>query len=243
MRDEVMGTPVDLLDFKSTLERAELAMATRDKCVHVALNTAKLVKLQDDVALRDDVHGGDIIGIDGMGIVLALRWLKGLAAERVPGVDLMNALLQLSAKKGYRPFVLGAKQEVLEQATQVAQARWPGLEFAGHRNGYFSEAEEFAIVESINEAAADCLFLAMPTPKKERFMAKHRAALNVPFIMGVGGSIDVLSGAVGRAPIWMQNAGLEWLYRLYQEPRKMFMRYATTNSRFIWHMLREKLKR
>ena len=241
MRKDLMGTPVDALDFDATIAAAEQAVTSRKKCVHVALNAAKFVKLQSDPELRSDVHGGDIVGVDGMGIVLAMKWLEGIEVERVPGVDVMMAMLELSAEKGYRPYILGAKEDVLQAAMANAKARWPRLEFAGSRNGYFGPEDESTIVASINAARPDCLFLAMPTPKKERFMAQHRDALDVPFIMGVGGSVDVLAGAVKRAPAWMQKSGLEWFYRLYQEPRKMFVRYASSNTKFLAIVLRQKL--
>ncbi|MEE9433105.1 MAG: WecB/TagA/CpsF family glycosyltransferase [Sphingorhabdus sp.] len=243
MRSELLGTPVDILDFDATLVRAEQAMESREQCVHVALNVAKFVKLQDDLELRRDVHGGDIIGIDGMGIAWALKLLGGNEVPRVTGVDLMTALLGLCAQKGYRPFILGAKEEILVRAIENAETRWPKIEFAGSRNGYFGSENETQIIDAINASNADCLFLAMPTPKKERFMAAHAGKLNVPFIMGVGGSVDILAGKIERAPLWMQRSGLEWLYRLYQEPRKMFMRYASTNGRFVWIVLTAYLRR
>jgi len=242
MRTQLLGTPVDILTFEETVARAEKAIVSREQCVHVALNVAKFVKMRDSAELRADVTGGDIIGIDGMGIAWGLRLFGRDNVTRVTGVDLMNAMLALSAGKGYRPFILGAKQDVLDNAIANGAARWPGLEMAGSRNGYFGQDDEADIVEQINASAADCLFLAMPTPKKERFLAAHAKSLNVPFIMGVGGSVDVLAGKVSRAPGWMQSSGLEWLFRLIQEPRKMFMRYASTNGRFAAIMIGHKLK-
>jgi len=237
MRAELLDTPVDILTFEETVARAEEAMRDKRRIVHVALNAAKLVKMRKDEELRHDVTGADIIGIDGMAISWALRVLGRPGAPRVSGVDLMMALLKLSAEKGYRPFILGAKQEVLEKAIAAAQQRWPGFQFAGARNG-----DEAAIVEMIRASKADCLFLAMPTPRKERFLAAYADQVNVPFIMGVGGSIDVLAGHVSRAPLWMQRAGLEWLHRLLQEPRKMLWRYVSTNSAFIFMVLRARVR-
>ena len=242
MRTEFLDTPVDILTFEETVARAEQAMREKRRIVHVALNAAKLVKMRSDEELRRDVTSADIIGIDGMAISWALRVLGGPDAPRVSGVDLMMALLELSAEKGYRPFILGAKQEVLEKAMAEAQRRWPGLQFAGARNGYYGKEDEAGIVEMIRASKADCLFLAMPTPRKERFLAAYSDQLDVPFIMGVGGSVDVLAGHVSRAPLWMQKAGLEWLHRLLQEPRKMFWRYASTNSAFIFLVLQARVR-
>ncbi|MEO1045703.1 MAG: WecB/TagA/CpsF family glycosyltransferase [Pseudomonadota bacterium] len=242
MRVELLDTPIDVLGFDETLERCEAAMASREQCVHVAMNAAKFVKMRSDRELHNDVTGADIIGIDGMGIVLALRILGLRDAPKVSGVDLMLALLAHCSASGRRPYILGARQDVLERAIATAQKRWPGLAMAGSRNGYFGPEDEADIVADIRASGADCLFIAMPTPRKERFLARYAREVEVPFIMGVGGSVDVLAGHVSRAPGWMQRNGLEWLHRLIQEPRKMFWRYASTNGRFLALVLGARLR-
>lgn len=241
-RTALIGVPIDLLSLEETVDIAVHAMVSRQPRRHVAMNVAKLVKMQNDHELARDVMTSDVIGIDGMGIVLALRVL-GIRSERVSGVDLMNALLARCAQSGHRPFILGAKAEVLEQAAMIARRRWPGLQFAGLRDGYFGADEEAGIVDQIKSSGADCLFVAMPTPRKERFLHRHADKLGVPFVMGVGGSVDVLAGHVSRAPFWMQRSGLEWLHRFLQEPRKMAWRYISTNAVFALLVLRLLLSR
>lgn len=238
MRVFFLDAPVDLLSFEDTVERAVAAMHNRQPIRHVALNVAKLVKMRSDAELRRDVEESDIVGIDGMGIVYGLKLFGEFGATRVSGCDLMMALLERCAKGGFRPYILGAKREVLERAAAEAQRRWPGLVFAGLRDGYFKPEDEPSIVAEIAGSKADCLFVAMPTPHKERFLHKYTAALGVPFVMGVGGSVDVLAGHVSRAPHWMQANGLEWFHRLSQEPRKMLWRYASTNTAFAGLLLR-----
>jgi N-acetylglucosaminyldiphosphoundecaprenol N-acetyl-beta-D-mannosaminyltransferase len=233
MRVHLLDTPIDLLSREETVGRAVEAMTTRTPTVHVAINVAKFVKMRRDAELRRDVEHGDIIGLDGMGLVLALKLFGARDVERVAGVDLMEALLAEAARLGLRPYILGARAETLARAKAVAEARWPGLALAGMRDGYFTAEQEGEVVDAIRASGADCLFVAMPTPRKERFLHRHAATLGIPFIMGVGGSIDVLAGAVSRAPLWMQRTSLEWLHRLLQEPRKMFWRYASTNTRFV----------
>jgi N-acetylglucosaminyldiphosphoundecaprenol N-acetyl-beta-D-mannosaminyltransferase len=233
-----LGVPVDLITPDQTVSLALDAMQNRRKLTHVALNVAKLVKMRSDPELKRDVVTADIVGIDGMGIVIGLRLFGVRNAVRVTGVDLMFALLDECAKQGLRPFILGARREALDKAEAVAKQRWPGLQFAGTHDGYFSPEEEKAIVSEIRASNADCLFVAMPTPRKERFLHKNRSELDVPFVMGVGGSVDVLAGIVTRAPLWMQRSGLEWLHRLMQEPRKMAWRYISTNSAFAWILLK-----
>lgn len=232
MRQDLLGLPIDCLTFQETLDRAVAAMRTRRLTQHVAINAAKLVKARHDPELRRDIAESDIVGIDGMGIVWAARALGIRVPERVAGVDLMLALLRACAGQGFRPYLLGARQPVLDRAVAQAKHRWPGLEMAGFRDGYFKPAEERGVVTAIRDSRADCLFIGMPTPRKERFLAAHREALGVPFIMGVGGGIDVLAGHVRRAPALMQKSGLEWLYRIYQEPGRMWWRYASTNAVF-----------
>jgi N-acetylglucosaminyldiphosphoundecaprenol N-acetyl-beta-D-mannosaminyltransferase len=227
---------------EETVELAYRAMMRRERLRHVAMNVAKLVRLRNDADLARDVASSNIVGIDGMGIVYGLR-LQGIEATRVPGCDLMFRLLELCAHHGFRPFILGARQDVLEQAVSEAKKRWPGIKFAGSRNGYFGFEEEQGVVDEIRESGADCLFVAMPTPRKERFLARHFDALSIPFVMGVGGSVDVLSGHVSRAPEGWQKAGLEWLYRLLQEPRKMAWRYASTNTAFMFLLLKDMVRR
>jgi N-acetylglucosaminyldiphosphoundecaprenol N-acetyl-beta-D-mannosaminyltransferase len=234
----LLGVPIDLLSMEETVAVAHEAMTRRAKVRHVALNVAKLVKLRNDPELARDVADSTIVGIDGMGIVYGLR-LRGVSAERVSGCDLMFALMAHCARHGLRPFILGAREDVLQRAMAEARRRWPGITFAGSRNGYFTPEEEPGIVRQIDESGADCLFVAMPTPRKERFLARHAQHLSVSFVMGVGGSIDVLAGHVSRASGRWQGAGLEWLHRLLQEPRKMFWRYASTNTIFAFLMLRE----
>ncbi len=232
MRADFLGIPIDLLTFDETVSAAVDAMLMGKPTQHVAINVAKLVKARHDPELKRDVVESHIIGIDGMGIVWGARALGLSVPHRVPGVDLMERLLQICAAHDFRPYLLGARKNVLERAVVNSLYRWPGLSFAGYRDGYFSPEEEAAVIEDIRFAAPHCLFIGMPTPQKERFLHKYRDVLGVPFIMGIGGGIDVLAGHVKRAPDFVQKAGLEWLYRTYQEPRRMWWRYASTNAKF-----------
>jgi len=238
MRTEFLGCPIDVLSMAETVELARQAIRGRRRLQHVALNVAKLVNMRRDPVLAADVLSSDLVGVDGMGIVWAARCLGVPIKERVAGIDLFNALLAVCAAEGYRPYFLGATSDVLEKSVQQTIKRHPSIRFAGFRNGYFTPEQEIEVVDEIRRSGADCLFIGMPTPRKERFLAAHRDELNVPFIMGVGGSLDVLAGHVRRAPAIMQSLGLEWLYRVYQEPRRMWWRYAKTNTLFAGIMLR-----
>jgi N-acetylglucosaminyldiphosphoundecaprenol N-acetyl-beta-D-mannosaminyltransferase len=237
MRTEIFSCPVDLLTMEETVDLARAAMRSKKTTLHVALNVAKLVNTRSDPVLAADVKNSDVVGIDGMGIIWAARLLGLPAKERVAGVDLLQQLLRVCGDEGFRPFFLGASAEVIRKAVAAVTASYPAIRFAGTRDGYFTADQETQVVEEIRNSGADCLFIGMPTPRKERFLAAYRDRLGVPFIMGVGGSFDVLAGQVTRAPPVMQNFGLEWLYRIYQEPRRMWWRYCKTNTIFAGMML------
>jgi N-acetylglucosaminyldiphosphoundecaprenol N-acetyl-beta-D-mannosaminyltransferase len=233
-RVRVLGCPIDPLDMEATVARCEAIVASRGYAQHMAVNVAKLVAAREDPLLRSAIEESAIVNADGQGVVWAARLLGAPLPERVAGIDLMDALMARAAERSWRVFVLGARDEVLERAAAVLRERHPGLQLAGMRNGYFGADEEPAVCAEIRAAAPDVLFVAMGTPHKELFLAAHGPSLGVPLVMGVGGAIDVVAGVTRRAPESWQRLGLEWLYRLLQEPRRMFRRYAVTNARFGW---------
>ncbi|WP_211109868.1 WecB/TagA/CpsF family glycosyltransferase [Azospirillum oleiclasticum] len=242
-RIEVMGVPLDPLTMDETLDVIDRAIAGRVPLKHVVVNVAKLISMRQNPRLASDVTGSDIINADGMGIVWGARILGLPLPERVAGVDLMERLLALCARRGYRPYILGARPEVLERAVANIRQRHPSIRFAGWRHGYFDPAEEPDVIDEIRESHADCLFVAISSPMKERITEQYRDRLGVPFIMGVGGSVDVLAGVTRRAPVLVQRCGMEWAFRLAQEPHRMWRRYLTTNSAFLGLLLREWARR
>ncbi|MDD1763033.1 MAG: WecB/TagA/CpsF family glycosyltransferase [Methanothrix sp.] len=238
-RTAIMGCPVDSLSMDETIERIEDYIKQEKICQHVVINVAKLVEMHKDPELRRIINECDLINVDGMPIVWASRILGQPIPERVAGVDLFQHLVKLCAEKGYRPYFFGAKDEVVEKVVETFMKKYPNLHVAGYRNGYFSKAEELGIAEKIRDSKADMLFVAFSSPMKENFLKKWMPVMKVPFCMGVGGSFDIVAGKTKRAPLWMQESGLEWLYRIYQEPRRMWKRYAKTNPIFIWMVLKE----
>lgn len=238
-RREFLDAPIHALTMAETVAIADEAMATRRPLHHVVVNVAKLVNMRKNAELREDVATADVINVDGKGVLWGAR-LCGIALpERVTGVDVMVNVLALCAKKGYRPFLLGAEQHVLDAVQSQLGKDHPGLTIAGKRNGYFKAEEEPEIVRAINASGADCLFVAMPTPRKERFLKRYRDELTPNFVMGVGGSFDVYGGKVARAPKLVQAAGMEWLFRVAQEPRRLWRRYYDTNTAYAWLLCRE----
>lgn len=240
-RIEVLGCPMDVASMGETVEAIREAVVAGRFTQHVVVNVAKLVNMRGDAQLDESVRSCDIINIDGMGVVLGARFLGHAVPERVAGVDLFHQLLAMSAREGLSVYLLGAQDEVVGATAQKVQALYPGLQLAGYHHGYFWD-DEAAMVERIRASGAQLLFVAITSPKKENFINRWRDQLGVTFVMGVGGTFDVVAGKVNRAPLWMQQYGLEWLYRVMQEPGRMWKRYLTTNSQFAWLLLKEKAK-
>jgi N-acetylglucosaminyldiphosphoundecaprenol N-acetyl-beta-D-mannosaminyltransferase len=193
--------------------------------------------------LRQDVLSSDLILADGIAVVWASRLLGVELPERVPGIDLMEGILRRGTAHGYRVFCLGAEPDVLEKAADRMAAEHAGVKIIGRQHGYFSEEQEEAVARAIHEARPDVLFVAMTSPIKEQFLARWSGVLGVPVCHGVGGSFDVLAGKVKRAPRIWQRLGLEWLYRVVQEPRRLTKRYLVTNTLFCGMLLQELARR
>ena len=224
-----------------TVEIIRAAVAAERFTQHVVVNVAKLVNMRTDAQLRNSVETCDIINIDGMGVVIGARFLGHRVPERVAGVDLFHRLLSMSAVEGFPVFLLGATDDVVTATAKKVATLYPGLSIAGFHHGYFWE-NEAATVEMIRASGARLLFVAITSPKKENFINRWKDQLGVSFVMGVGGTFDVVAGKVSRAPLWMQTYGLEWLYRVIQEPRRMWRRYLTTNSKFLALLVVEKFR-
>jgi exopolysaccharide biosynthesis WecB/TagA/CpsF family protein len=240
-RSRVFGLQLDALTLPEVVDMCESCMDNHSSMAVGVVNAAKVVNLRSNELLRDSLVHCDVLLADGQSVVWASRLLGEPLPERVAGIDLFQALLELGDKDGRSVYLLGAKQEVLELLVEVITARWPGLRIAGCRDGYFNDDEAPEVAAEIAASGADMLFLGMTSPKKEIFLAKYGAELDVPVLHGVGGSFDVLAGVTRRAPVSLQRFGLEWAYRLVQEPRRMWRRYLRTNSAFIGLLLRERV--
>jgi N-acetylglucosaminyldiphosphoundecaprenol N-acetyl-beta-D-mannosaminyltransferase len=231
-RAQVLGCSIDRLDMPQTLARIEALIEQRSVSQHVAINAAKIVAMRRDPELRTIIERCELVSADGQAVVWASRLLGDPLPERVAGIDLMLELLALAERRGLRVYILGARQDVLERAVQRILERHPTLVLAGARDGYFPPAAEADVAEAIRAARPDLLFVAMSSPRKELFLGRYGRMIDVPFVMGVGGAIDVVAGRTRRAPPIWQLVGLEWLYRLLQEPRRLWRRYLSTNLAF-----------
>jgi N-acetylglucosaminyldiphosphoundecaprenol N-acetyl-beta-D-mannosaminyltransferase len=199
----------------------------------ITVNAAVLAAMRQDRDLARACRAGDLVVADGVPVVWASRLAGAALPSRVAGVDLMQRLLESAAEHGLPVFFLGAREEVVRALVARCAIRHPGLVVAGWRNGYFGRERDREVVEQIRRSGAAMLFVGMPSPFKEVWCERHRDELGIPAIMGVGGSFDVLAGFVRRAPRFMQAAGLEWLWRLLMEPRRLWKRYLVTNAIFI----------
>jgi N-acetylglucosaminyldiphosphoundecaprenol N-acetyl-beta-D-mannosaminyltransferase len=243
MRQKILGCEVDNLSMGETLDRVGELIATGRPHQHVVINADKVVKANRDPALARIIARCDLINADGMPVVWASRLLGEPLKERVTGVDLFFELLGRAEQRGWRIYFLGAREEVVSEVVRRARQRHPRLQIAGHRNGYWRPDEEQAVVDRIALAGPHILFVAINSPKKEEFLARHQKHMQVPFAMGVGGTFDVMAGLTKRAPVWMQRTGLEWFYRFLQEPRRMFRRYFIDGMGFFWLLGQAMLQR
>jgi N-acetylglucosaminyldiphosphoundecaprenol N-acetyl-beta-D-mannosaminyltransferase len=236
-RANVLGVEIDRLDMRGTVARCEEIIASRTPSQHLAVSATNVVALHEDPRLRDVARSCALVSADGLGVVWASHLLGDPLPERVNAMDLMERLFEVAEQKGYRIYILGATDEVLEAAVARLRERHPRLVIAGYRNGYYGETEDDVVIEQLREARPDILFAAMPSPKKEYWLAEHRERLGVPLLIGVGGAIDVVAGLAKRAPRWMQRSGLEWFYRMIQEPRRLARRFIVGNARFLYLLL------
>lgn len=186
----------------------------------ITANPIMMMAALSDPAFMQVMRHAELVVPDGIGIVLASRIIGNRIDERVAGIDLMHQLLETGSAKGYRIYLLGAADDVVAETARRISARYPGIVIAGYRDGFFGEEDNEAVVAQIRESQPDVLFVARGLDTQEPWIGRYKQALSVPVVMGVGGSFDVISGRVKRAPVLFQKLGLEWFYRLMREPSR-----------------------
>lgn len=243
MRYPIFNTYVDALSMTETIEKVEAIIQAQRPVQHVVINASKINLMQKDRRLTEIVNSCPIINADGASILWAAKILKIPVRERVTGIDLFLNLVSKADEKGYKIFLFGAKEEVVQKVKDIFEKKYKNLQIVGIRNGYFSSGQEMEIAEQIRRAKPDMLFVAFSSPKKEYWINKYLEKMEVPFVMGVGGSFDVVAGITDRAPGWMQRHGLEWFYRFIQEPKRMWKRYIVGNFKFVILTIKARLKK
>lgn len=242
-RYRILNTYVDALTMEETLVKVDDIIQKRIPTQHVVINASKVILMKEDPKLQKIVNECPLINADGFSIIWAAKRLGIPVKDRVTGIDLFLNLVEVAWKKQYKIYLFGAKEDVVRKVKTIFEEKYPGLQVVGYHNGYFKEEEEPEIVENMKASGADMMFVAFSSPKKEYWVNKHLKESGIPFVMGVGGSFDVVAGITSRAPRWMQNCGLEWFYRFIQEPRRLWKRYFIGNIKFIIYTYKEKYKR
>lgn len=241
-RVTVMGAPVDPWTMAQTVARTKEIVDSGSFAHLIGVNADKLLQMRDDPEMDAIVRRCEVVNADGASMVMAAKRLGAPVPERVAGIDLMGELCALAEREGYPVFLLGARREVAERTRGVLLERHPGLRVAGVRDGYFGEGEFDEVAEEVRSSGARITFVGITSPKKELLIERFRALGLTGAYVGVGGSFDVVSGAIPRAPMWMQRAHLEWLFRMMQEPGRLAKRYVVGNARFMALLRREERK-
>ena len=222
MADQVniLGVNVDAVTMAEAVAHVTEAMDVRANVMIATANAEMIMRATHDEELRDILNAAALVVPDGAGTVWAARHLGHAMPERVAGYDLAQELLRRAPAEGRRIYFFGAAPGVAEKAKEKAEQLYPGIEIVGVRNGFFSPADNAAIIAEIREARPDLLLVALGVPKQEKWIAAHLAELDVPAAIGVGGTLDVMAGVMKRAPYWMQKAKLEWLFRGLMQPKR-----------------------
>ncbi len=221
---KILGVPVHAMTMQQAVDELEQRVAAKKRTFVVTANAEIIMMCQENAEYNEIVsQKADLVLPDGAGAVWAGRHLGYKVPERVAGFDLYCRLMDLSAKKGYKAYFFGGSPGIAEAAKEKCEELYPGCKVVGTHNGYFSEADEAEIIADINDSGAEMLFVALGAPKQEKWLLAHADELKPSLRMGIGGSFDVLAGKMERAPKWMQDASLEWLFRLYKQPSR-FMR-------------------
>lgn len=233
---DILGVPVDSLTMGEAV--AKIGSFLDEGGVHTIFtpNAEIMMEAQRDQELKDILSNADMLTADGAGVVLASRLLARSVPERVSGIDLVKEIFKAYANQGLRLFLFGAEPGVAEEAAENIRTANPGIVIAGCRNGFFAPDEERDIVNEINSSSPDLLLVALGAPRQEKWIARNRDLLNVKVCIGVGGTINILSGRVQLSPDFFRRNGLEWLHRLYKEPRryKRMMDLPRFMVRVIW---------
>jgi N-acetylglucosaminyldiphosphoundecaprenol N-acetyl-beta-D-mannosaminyltransferase len=244
----VLGVDVSAINMSDALQELESWIATGSQGYVCITGAHGLIESQDDPVLRDIHNRAGLVTPDGMPLVWMSRALGHKRTERVYGPDLMRKMSALSARRGYRQFYYGGAEGVAERLSHTLTQDYPGLEVAGHFCPPFrllTVAEDEEVVNRINQARPDIVWVGLSTPKQEYWMASHLIRIKAPVMIGVGAAFDFLSGLKSQAPAWMQKRGLEWSYRLATEPKRLWRRYLTIVPRFIalagWQLLSARL--
>ena len=219
-RVEILGVQVDAVTMAQSVERVAKLIAAGNPSMVATANAEMLLRATHDDELKTILNAASLVVPDGAGTVWAANYLGKRMPERVAGADLVLELMKVAPSKSWKFFLFGSAPGIADKAKAKAESLCPGLEIVGTRNGYFTAADEPEIIAQIKSSQPDILLAALGVPKQEKWLFAHMNELGVPVSIGVGGTLDVMAGAVKRAPLWMQRARLEWLFRAMLQPSR-----------------------
>lgn len=234
----MLGYPVDNLTTGEIIQKVSHAIRVNHKTHIIAINANKFYQVRNNRLLANILKNAEIV-IPEYAFIWASRVIAKPLVEHIGGIMLMRSLLDAAKENDFSFFLLGAKKEIVEKTVANIQQKYANVNIAGWHHGYFHN--EIEIVEKINESNANILLVALGVPKQEYFIHDNKHRLNAPIMMGVGGSFDVFAGIRRETPSFLRH-GFEWIFRMVQDPRKLWRRYLTSNPYFIYHVLKQKFK-
>ncbi|MEC4814567.1 MAG: WecB/TagA/CpsF family glycosyltransferase [Scytonema sp. PMC 1069.18] len=237
-RVQILNSSFDSITTEETVNWAVRFIQQGKQGYICTVNVAILMMMRKNVRLAKFIEKASLIVADGQPIIWASQWLSTPLPERVTGIDLIDALAAKSEQMGLRVYLLGATPDAIAAAATNLQSKYPQLQISGFDSGYFNQSQVVERVKTIRQSRTNILFVGMGVPRQEYFLEENWSELGVNLAIGVGGSFDVIAGIKKRAPLWMQEVGLEWLYRLLQEPQRLWKRYLITNLQFVYELLR-----
>lgn len=238
-RVEILGVKVDAVTMAQAVERVEDLIAEKNSSIVATANAEMLLNATHDAELKKILNAASLVVPDGAGTVWAARHLGKQMPERVAGFDLVQELMKIAPARGIKFFLFGAAPGIADKAKLKAETLYPGIKIVGTRNGYFKPADETEIISQIKNSQPDILLAALGVPKQEKWLFKYRDELKIPVSIGVGGTFDVMAGVVKRAPLWMQKARLEWLFRAMLQPSRAGRLIAL--PKFVWKVHQQKI--
>ena len=246
---KLFDVPINRINCQQAIDQLDKFVSQKKPCFVVTPDTLAILRARKDKKYLNITKKANLVTPDGAGILWAAATLDNPLIERITGIDLINNICQSAVEKGYRLYLLGSKEGVIEKAVKRLENKYPGINIVGHHHGYFTlgdaenhqtEKSEKEIIREIKQKKPDFLLVGLGVPKQELWISKYKDELGVPVCIGIGGSFDVLSGKIPRAPLWMQNHGMEWIFRLIKEPKRV--KRVIALPYFMWLIILGKIE-
>jgi len=231
MKEKILGINVSITDYQKIIDDIKKSIDKKEKKTIIAINPEKILKAKENDEIKKILNKADYQIPDGIGVIYASKLKKGKIKSRITGIDLMDKICLLANNEKYKIFLYGAEEEVVKKAKKCLEQKYSNIKIVGYLNGYVNDLDK--IIKTINKSKADILFVALGSPKQERWIIQNKEKIDAYVLQGVGGSFDVISGNIKRAPIWMQKYGLEWLYRILKEPKRILRQIKILKFLFI----------